>query len=45
MAFTAEYCSELMYSITHTAKDRPEIIDCAKLVEVAEALKGIIVDF
>jgi hypothetical protein len=33
---------ELMTTITHTAKDTPEVIDTAKLVELAEALKELI---
>lgn len=28
--------------ITHTEKDRPEIVDCAKLVEIARALERIV---
>jgi aminopeptidase YwaD len=39
IAITAERMSELMASITHTARDVPEIVDCRKLVEVAQALR------
>ena len=42
MAITAERMSELMASITHTARDVPEIVDCSKLVEIADALHGLI---
>ena len=39
MAITAELMPELMRTVTHTAADTPDIIDCYKLVEVAQALK------
>jgi aminopeptidase YwaD len=42
MALTSERMSELMASITHTARDGPEIVDCRKLVEVARALTTLI---
>jgi aminopeptidase YwaD len=42
MAMTAERMSELMATITHTARDVPEIVDCRKLVEVAQALRSFI---
>lgn len=42
LAFTSEKMPELMATITHSARDTPEIIDTAKLVELAEALKELI---
>jgi len=42
LAFTSEKMPELMATITHTARDTPENIDTAKLVELAEALKELI---
>jgi aminopeptidase YwaD len=42
IAFTAEYVSELMATVTHTSQDTPDIIDPEKLVEVATALKSLI---
>jgi len=44
LALTSEKMPELMATITHTKKDTPDIIDCAKLVEIAEALRDLIVD-
>ena len=43
LAFTSEKMPELMATITHTEKDTPDIIDIAKLVEIATALKDIII--
>ena len=45
IAFTAEKVSELMATVTHTLQDTPDIIDSAKLVEVALALKSLIMQF
>ena len=45
IAFTAEKVSELMATVTHTLQDTPDIIDTAKLVEVALALKSLIMQF
>ncbi len=43
LALTSEKMPELMATITHTEKDTPDIIDIARLVEIARALKdGII---
>jgi aminopeptidase YwaD len=42
IAFTAEKMGELMATITHTPKDSPDIIDCAKLVDLAHALADFI---
>jgi len=41
MAFTSECIPFLMKTITHTEKDKPDIIDYDKLVEVAFVLKDI----
>ncbi len=38
LAITSELLTELMTEITHTPKDRPEIVDTTKLVNVAFAL-------
>jgi len=45
MAITAERFRELMATVTHTAKDTPEIVDCDKLVEIAQALHEFINQF
>ena len=42
LALTAEMLTELMTEITHTPKDTPEIIDAAKLVETALALRDLL---
>jgi len=42
MAITAELFPELMATVTHTAKDTPEIVDCDKLAEIAHALHDFI---
>lgn len=40
MAITAERVMELMATVTHTAQDVHEIVDCSKLVELAQALRS-----
>jgi aminopeptidase YwaD len=42
VAFTAERMTELMKTVTHTFADTPEIVDCRKLVEVAESLNALV---
>lgn len=42
IAFTAEKVAELMATITHSPKDTPDIVDCGKLVELANALHSFI---
>jgi aminopeptidase YwaD len=42
LAFTAEHMPELMKTVTHTERDTPDLIDCAKLVELARALEALI---
>jgi aminopeptidase YwaD len=42
LAITSELLLELMAEITHTPKDTPEIIDSAKLVHVAAALRDLL---
>lgn len=43
LALTSELVAELMAQITHTPKDTPDTVDPAKLVEVAVALRDLIV--
>ena len=45
MAITAERFPELMATVTHTPRDTPEIVDCDKLVEIADALHSFITQF
>jgi aminopeptidase YwaD len=45
IAVTAERIQELMASITHTEKDVPGLVDCEKLLELASALREIIIAF
>jgi aminopeptidase YwaD len=42
LAITSELLMELMTEITHTPKDRPEIVDPTKLVNVAFALRDLL---
>lgn len=42
LALTSDHLEELMANITHTPQDRSEIIDCAKLVTAALALRGLV---
>lgn len=42
IAFTAENMPELMKTVTHTQFDTPDLIDCAKLVELARALADLV---
>jgi aminopeptidase YwaD len=42
VAFTSEYMSELMRTVTHTSVDTPDIIDCNKLIEVAKSLNALV---
>ena len=42
LAMTSELLTELMAEITHTPRDRPEMVDPAKLVEVALALRDLL---
>jgi aminopeptidase YwaD len=42
IAFTAEHMPELMKTVTHTQLDTPDLIDCARLVELAQALEDFI---
>ena len=45
VAFTSECVAELMKTVTHTSSDTPDIIDCHKLVEVAESLNALMRSF
>lgn len=42
LAITSEKLTELMAEITHTPRDRPEIVDSSKLVTVALALRDLL---
>jgi aminopeptidase YwaD len=42
VAFTSECMPELMRTVTHTSLDTPDIVDCHKLVEVAESLSALV---
>ena len=42
IALTSEKMPELMATITHTPKDTPDMVDCEKLIEVANALRDFI---
>ena len=42
LAITSELLTELVTEITHTPKDRPEIVDPTKLVHVAFALRDLL---
>jgi aminopeptidase YwaD len=44
MAITSEHFGWLSAEITHTPKDRPEIVDCDRLVDIALALRDLIVE-
>jgi len=45
MALTSECMAELMRTVTHTPSDTADIIDCRKLVEIAESLNALIRSF
>ena len=42
LAFTSECMPELMMTVTHTSSDTPDIIDCRKLIEIAESLDALV---
>ena len=42
IAMTSEKMPELMATITHTTKDTPDMVDCEKIVETANALRDFI---
>lgn len=44
LAITSERFVEILSEIAHTAKDRPELVDTLKLVNVALALRDVLVD-
>ena len=44
MAITSKRLMELMTQVTHTTKDRPEIVDYGKLAAVALALSRLLLD-
>lgn len=42
LALTSERVFELMASVIHTAQDWPELVDPLRLVQVAQALAGLV---
>jgi aminopeptidase YwaD len=44
LAITSSQFMELLTNIAHTAQDKPELVDCSKLVLVALALRGLLLD-
>ena len=42
VALTSDNLGELLSEIVHTEKDKPEIIECSKLAEIAESLYDLI---
>jgi aminopeptidase YwaD len=42
IAFTADRIEELMRTVTHTERDTPELVDPARLLEVAEAVATLV---
>jgi len=45
IAVTSERMPELMATVTHTKRDTPDVVDCAKLVEVASAIRRLVGSF
>jgi aminopeptidase YwaD len=45
VALTSDKVVELMRKFTHTSGDTPSIVDCGRLVEVAEAIGSLIREF
>jgi aminopeptidase YwaD len=45
IAITSEKVTELMATVTHSPKDTPDIVDCGKLVELAQALRDLVTSF
>jgi hypothetical protein len=44
LAITSAQFTELWSHVAHTPRDRPEIVDCAKLAAIALALRGLLSD-
>ena len=42
LAITSERLMEIETTVAHTPKDRPELVDCAKLVATALALRELL---
>jgi aminopeptidase YwaD len=42
LAFTSEKASGLLSTVTHSAADTPDKVDCCKLVEIAQSLGSLI---
>jgi aminopeptidase YwaD len=45
LALTSDRFMELSTYVTHTPQDSPEIVDCAKLANVALALQDVLLEF
>jgi aminopeptidase YwaD len=43
LAITSQRMAEVLSRIAHTARDRPELVDVSKLVEIAAALRDVVV--
>ncbi|NIM95841.1 MAG: M28 family peptidase [Anaerolineales bacterium] len=44
LAITSDQFMELSTRVTHTSKDHPDIVDCAKLVSIAYCLRDLLLD-
>jgi aminopeptidase YwaD len=44
LAITSERFTDIWTEIAHTDRDKPEIVDCRKLVEAALALRDLLLD-
>jgi aminopeptidase YwaD len=44
LAITSEQFPYLSTYITHTARDHPQVVDSSKLVAIAQALRGLLLD-
>ncbi|KTB48817.1 M28 family metallopeptidase [Dehalogenimonas alkenigignens] len=42
LAFTSEKATDLLSTVTHSAADTPDEVDCCKLVEIAQSLGSLI---
>jgi len=44
LAITSERFVQLSTYVTHTAQDKPELVDCNKLIQIASALRDLLMD-
>ena len=44
MALTSENFMQILTEVAHTPKDRPDLVDCGKLEEVANALRDLLIE-